>query len=287
MHQIQDYADDIFRNGYNFSDGTGRISTSLAKKIVIKMGKPTSAAYTSAFQFRMGGAKGTLTLCPWMEDGTLALRRSQDKFDSPHRMLEINRLSTRSIASLNRQIIVILSTLGVADQVFLDFLRELLQELDYLKSDLERCIATLRANSDEDGISRDMIALVQHGFLTSGDPYIARLLHAYRLYKLKEVKKRAKIPIAKGAHLLGVMDETFTLKENEIFCHLSGSSDPITGECLVFRLPALHSGDARVVKAVECSNLKHLRNVIVFSSKGERDIPSMLSGGDLDGDTYR
>lgn len=251
------------------------------------MGKPKGAAYTSAFQFRMGGAKGTLTTCPDMKDDTLALRPSQEKFDSSHRMLEINRLSTRSIASLNRQIIVILSTLGVADHVFLDLLRELLQELNYLKSDPERCIATLRANSDEDGISRDMIALVKYGFLASGDPYIARLLHAYRLHRLKEVKKRAKIPVAKGAHLLGVMDETCTLKENEVFCHLSGSSDPITGKCLVFRLPALHPGDARILKAVKCSNLKHLRNVIVFSSKGERDVPSMLAGGDLDGDTYR
>ena len=29
-----------------------------------------------------------------------------------------------------------------------------------------------------------------------------------------------------------------------------------------------------------------LRNCVVFSSKGERDLPSQLSGGDLDGDLY-
>ncbi|KAI7881914.1 RdRP-domain-containing protein [Lichtheimia hyalospora FSU 10163] len=152
-------------------------------------------------------------------------------------------------------------------------------------------MAMLRQNSDEDGISREMAAMVQHGFLASGDPYIAHLLHVYRLCKLKEAKKRAKIPVVKGAHLLGIMDETGTLKQDEVFCQLSDSSHTeachvVKGECLVFRSPALHPGDARILKAVERSELKHLYNVVVFSSKGSRDVPSMLSGGDLDGDTY-
>ena len=32
--------------------------------------------------------------------------------------------------------------------------------------------------------------------------------------------------------------------------------------------------------------MKRLRNCIVFSQKGTRDLPSQLSGGDLDGDLY-
>ena len=34
------------------------------------------------------------------------------------------------------------------------------------------------------------------------------------------------------------------------------------------------------------SPLKRLSNVIVFSQHGARDLPSQLSGGDLDGDLY-
>jgi hypothetical protein len=34
------------------------------------------------------------------------------------------------------------------------------------------------------------------------------------------------------------------------------------------------------------SPLRHLRNCIVFSQHGKRDLPSQLSGGDLDGDLY-
>jgi RNA-dependent RNA polymerase len=38
--------------------------------------------------------------------------------------------------------------------------------------------------------------------------------------------------------------------------------------------------------AVNAKELHHLRNVVVFSQKGDRDLPNMLSGGDLDGDDY-
>ncbi|KAK5017650.1 hypothetical protein LTR60_001847 [Cryomyces antarcticus] len=51
----------------------------------------------------------------------------------------------------------------------------------------------------------------------------------------------------------------------------------------------MHPGDVQVVKAVDVppnSPLNALHNCIVFSAKGERDLPSMLSGGDLDGDLY-
>lgn len=37
---------------------------------------------------------------------------------------------------------------------------------------------------------------------------------------------------------------------------------------------------------VDRPELRHLSNVIVFSTKGERGLPSMLSGGDLDGDQF-
>ena len=51
----------------------------------------------------------------------------------------------------------------------------------------------------------------------------------------------------------------------------------------------MHPGDVQVVNAVnvpEGSPLKRLSNVIVFSQHGHRDLPSQLSGGDLDGDIF-
>ena len=42
----------------------------------------------------------------------------------------------------------------------------------------------------------------------------------------------------------------------------------------------------RKLKAVWAEELKHLVNVVVFSSLGERPEQNKMSGGDLDGDGY-
>lgn len=63
----------------------------------------------------------------------------------------------------------------------------------------------------------------------------------------------------------------------------------ITGNVVITRSPALHPGDVQCVSAVDVpleSPLRALHNMVVFSSHGQRDLPSQLSGGDLDGDLY-
>lgn len=60
----------------------------------------------------------------------------------------------------------------------------------------------------------------------------------------------------------------------------------IAGDCIIFRSPCFHPGDIRVVTAVDCPEQRCLCDAIVFPAKGYRDLPSMLSGGDLDGDDY-
>lgn len=92
--------------------------------------------------------------------------------------------------------------------------------------------------------------------------------------------------------LLGIMDETGVLEENQVFCTVSSEEKGtlvLTGSVVVTRSPALHPGDVQCAFAVKVpadSPLMALRNCVVFSSKGERDLPSQLSGGDLDGDLY-
>ena len=90
---------------------------------------------------------------------------------------------------------------------------------------------------------------------------------------------------------LGIMDETDLLGENEIYAFIQNEKGGqlITGDVVITRCPALHPGDVQVVRAVNVpddSPLRALHNVVVFSSKGPRDLPSQLSGGDLDGDIY-
>ena len=87
------------------------------------------------------------------------------------------------------------------------------------------------------------------------------------------------------------MDETQILQEGQIYCTFrrEGQDSILEGQVVITRCPALHPGDVQLVDAVDVpvdSPLRALHNCIVFSSKGERDLPSMLSGGDLDGDLY-
>lgn len=80
---------------------------------------------------------------------------------------------------------------------------------------------------------------------------------------------------------------------------------PVEGRVAITRSPQIHPGDIQLVNAVRRPQLVHLRNVVVFSCRsvvvksftmemltdplhhrGERSLPSMLGGGDLDGDIY-
>lgn len=113
------------------------------------------------------------------------------------------------------------------------------------------------------------------------------------LVELRELKHRARILVEDGVTLYGIMDETDLLEEGEIICIMDtprGTQRVITGDRLIItRSPALHPGDVRTVKGVSMpknSPLMMLSNCIVFSQKGKRDLPSQLSGGDLDGDLY-
>ncbi|KAL8286145.1 hypothetical protein RQP46_004633 [Phenoliferia psychrophenolica] len=62
----------------------------------------------------------------------------------------------------------------------------------------------------------------------------------------------------------------------------------VTREFESQRAPTRHPGDVQIVEAVDNPALRAagLTNVIIFNREGDRDLPSMLGGGDLDGDDY-
>ena len=93
----------------------------------------------SAFQIRIGGAKGVLMVKPdsemkhldaeicnikFQRDVQVRLRESQIKFASPDLSLNVVRCATYSQGYLNRQLIILLNCLGVPDEVFLQLQRK-------------------------------------------------------------------------------------------------------------------------------------------------------------------
>lgn len=304
--------DDVVRNGYTFSDGVGRISKFLAQMATSELKiKTLTGDVPSAFQFRLGGSKGMLTVSSQAQRQEVHIRGSQDKFAAVHNGLEIIRWSQFSLATLNRQLIIVLSTLGIRDEVFHARLRAMLKSLDKAMTSDTQAIYLLKKYVDMNQMTLTVSQMVLDGFQKSQDPFLTSILRLWRAWHLKYLKEKAKIVIDQGASVLGCMDETGTLKGYfhdslpsnnvsyeeklaalpEIFLQITrpdkgGKYEVIEGVCILARNPSLHPGDIRVVKAVNVPELSHLHDVVVMPQTGDRDIPSMCSGGDLDGDDY-
>ena len=101
--------EDIRRNGYCFTDGIGTISLELA----ILSAKAFRQEYASAFQVRLGGAKGMLMVDSKLQGRQVCIRGSMIKFLSHDRTLNVIRCSRWSQGYLNRQVINLLYSLGV------------------------------------------------------------------------------------------------------------------------------------------------------------------------------
>ena len=83
----------------------------------------------SAIQIRFAGCKGVLTLDPTLPGKKAVFRPSMLKFESPHRRLEVLQTSRPQVVFLNHQLIMLLSNLGVPDEVFLNLQRAMLDSL--------------------------------------------------------------------------------------------------------------------------------------------------------------
>jgi hypothetical protein len=88
---------------------------------------------------------------------------------------------------------------------------------------------------------------------------------------------------------LGIPDQTGRLEENQVFISYGDEKKYTILDdefVLVTKNPCLHPGDIKKLKAVFLKNCKHLKNCIMFSTKGERPICNKISGSDYDGDMY-
>ena len=200
---------------------------------------------------------------------------------------------------LNRQNIKLLEDLGVPAEVFLDLQAD---AVDRLREATQGAInASYFLTWNRIAIPAKTPQLLLHLYDLDipfqADPFLRRVVEIAILSRLREIKYRSRIPIDQGWTLYGIMDETGYLEEGEVYVatQVVDSDGRFQSTVLeqnsvgITRSPALHPGDFQIVKAVRPprdSPLHKLQNCVVFSQHGERDLPSMLSGGDLDGDLY-
>jgi hypothetical protein len=198
---------------------------------------------------------------------------------------------------LNRQLIKILEDLGVPYAVFLDLQRAAVDKLRYLTTTSAINSASFLEEMDcprATQLSSLIRLLNQIGLDFHQDAFLYSVIEMAVVTKLRDIKYRGRIPVDSGYTLYGIMDETGYLSEGEVYVVTESSPEGgrrvlVQNRIVVSRSPAMHPGDVQIVNAVDVhskSPLKRLSNVIVFSQHGARDLPSQLSGGDLDGDQY-
>ncbi|KAK3321315.1 RNA dependent RNA polymerase-domain-containing protein [Cercophora scortea] len=288
--------DDVEYNDRVFSDGVGTISRGAMEAIHGVM--PQSKGYPTCFQIRWAGAKGMLALDPRLPGNQFCIRPSMEKFPSSDKLnLEICDVASKPIPLvLNRQLVKIMEDMGAPERWFFELQDRELKRLRGITSDVYNTASFLKLQSIGEAIQL-------HKFFRQTDsmdvdyrrdPFLRAVVEVVVLKELRLLKHKARIPIRQGMTLFGIMDETGFLEEGQVYLNYDTMGDrheEPPGRCavIVTRSPALHPGDVQVAQHVTPPDghpLTELWNCIVFSQKGERDLPSQLSGGDLDGDVF-
>lgn len=193
---------------------------------------------------------------------------------------------------LNRQMIKILEDMRVPKSWFIRAQNRELDRLRNITSSTENIVVFLRRQKIAEQMRFYQFIRRLHvlGFDYKKDAFLCSVIETVVLREVRLLKHKARIPIEQGVTLFGVMDEFGYLGEDEVFITFdeqprSQYPDLHNRFVIVTRSPALYPGDIQICRAIVPPRghpLCSLSNCIVFSQKGERDLPSQLSGGDLE-----
>ena len=284
---MQDPPHDVERNGRCFSDGCGTISLGLLRKVWGKYGSRRTLKPV-VLQIRFAGAKGVVSLDSRLTGDQFKIRPSMEKFTgSNSNTLEVCGAAWRPYPMvLNRQFIKILEDLNVPLESFMILQDRAVEKLRMMTTNTFN--ASFLLNGTQTSKAARLPGLLEMlsdiGLEYHDDSFLRGVVEMAVITKLREIKYRGRIPVENGITLYGIMDETGYLKEGQIYVATQSSSDEprkvlTGGRVIITRSPALHPGDIRTVQAVDVpdnSPLNYLRNCVVFSQHGRRDLPSKL-----------
>ena len=299
--------DDVERDKYNFTDGCGFISTECALRVTEKLNLETmykdikSPAIPSVFQIRLKGCKGVLCHHDCLEEG-IQIRPSMEKFAwtlaGPHPLGIVDRGFSRpnEIGSLNKQYIMLLSALGIPDEVFLQKQEQFFRELQEITTNHEVALKFLCANGEFELAEK----LLKTGKIdTRTKERLEKLRNRVRepqqskpnpLHKTKKsAALKLKIPIEKSRNVYGVCDPSGQLKPRTVFFQPTIRGIPTilsNTRVVVAKNPCYHPGDIRVLRCTDVLECRHLVDCIVFPTQGSRPHSDEIAGSDLDGDKY-
>jgi RNA-dependent RNA polymerase len=271
---------------YCFSDGIGKISAELARKVASKCG--CRGSVPSAFQIRYGGFKGVVVVDP-TSSIKLSLRNNMCKYNSENTSLDVLAWSKYQPCFLNHQIISLLSYLEVSDQVFEKKQKEIVDQLNAILTDSLSAQEALEFMFPGE-IPKILKEMLTCGYKPNEEPFLSMMLQVLRASTLMDLRQKTRIYVPNGRNMMGCLDETRTLNYGQVFVQIScfrrqlendsplkfsaSSSDLnnfiFEGKVVVAKNPCLYPGDVRVLRAVNVPALHHMVDCVVFPKKGMR-----------------
>ncbi|KAG2259406.1 hypothetical protein Bca52824_078700 [Brassica carinata] len=291
------------------SDGTGYISEDLARMCPtdIFKGKRVRSdnMQTTTYgkepplliQFRMFhygyAVKGTFLLNKKLPPWTVQVRPSMVKVSEDPALSNFSTFNSLEVVTtsnpprrtkLSRNLVALLSYGGVPDEFFLDILRNTLEESKTVFDNKRAAVRAARNYGDMD--EYNALQMIMSG-IPLDEPHLKDHL-SILLNTEKNDLKAGKLLVTESYYLMGTVDPTGKLKQNEVCVILE--SGQISGDVLVYRNPGLHFGDIHVLKATYVKALEEYvgnsKYGVFFPRKGPRSLGDEIAGGDFDGDMY-
>lgn len=284
--RCEDIADIVYHD-YTFTDGCGLISKQLAREVARKkhIVHRNMRYLPSVFQIRYRGYKGVLTLHPALLGKVqVQFRDSMKKFGDvkDHSFAVAEYSKPYNFGYLNDEIILLLHALGISSDTLL---RKQTGYLNFLKNvslcEPRTSFMFLCYQGEMELAERLLLEGPDSVRSTCG-----RLVRAeYTKMLNKREEQRCRIMIPKSRLLFGICDPFGKLKAGTCFVRITDDCDGVAKtiigtEVLCTRHPTLQ------FKVVDCPELTHLVDCIVFPTCGERPSADLMSGGDLDGDKF-
>ncbi|KAG2267052.1 hypothetical protein Bca52824_074131 [Brassica carinata] len=287
------------------SDGTGYISEDLARMCPVHVYKGKCLRSNNVqnppllIQFRMFydgyAAKGSFLLNKKLPPCTVQVRPSMIMVSKDPAFSNVSTFGSLEVVNtsnppkrtkLSRNLVALLSYGGVPDEFFLDILLNTLEESKSIFNNKRAALKVTLNYGDMDDHNAARMILAG---IPLDEPHLQDQLSIFSKTEKNDLKA-GRLPVSESYYLMGTVDPTGELKEDEVCVILCSESGQISGNVLVYRNPGLHFGDIHVLKATYVKTLEEYvgnsKYGVFFPQKGPRSLGDEIAGGDFDGDLY-
>ncbi|KAK3399196.1 RNA dependent RNA polymerase-domain-containing protein [Sordaria brevicollis] len=321
--QIRHHQSDLLSpSGEVMNDGVGRMSRSVAKRIRDILGlADVPSAVQGRFGSAKGMWVVDVNDMgdeDWIETYPSQRKWNCDYIDKHQRTLEVRSVASElKSAGLNLQLLPVLED-RASDKVKMRqaisnrLVKDLQRQFDEQKRALNRPVEfrqwvyesystrAARVNKGRvhflaglpDSQEETLTFLMNSGFDPKKQMFLQDIAWDLQKRKCDTLKSKLNIRVGRSAYIYMIADFWNVLEENEVHVGFSNKfrdeeeSFTLLSDCdvLVARSPAHFPSDIQRVRAVFKPELHSLKDVIIFSTKGDIPLAQKLSGGDYDGD---